>query len=156
MVNTANIDYAKSCTEVLAIIYNMSIKNFNKIPPEVIKTLEENKDSNYNFKLDYSKNINEQNISEFTIAILKNFYRDYWATEDTRQRILLDEANRRYEKEKIKYELYNPDNVFKNMNKSNNSKKQTAIVPAKKENIFKRLLRKLKNNIWRKTNEKEK
>lgn len=42
------------------------------------------------------------------------------------------------------------------MNKSNNSKKQTAIVPAKKENIFKRLLRKLKNNIWRKTNEKEK
>ena len=156
MVNTANIDYAKSCTEVLAIIYNMSIKNFNKIPPEVIKTLEENKDSNYNFKLDYSKNINEQNISEFTIAILKNFYRDYWATEDTRQRILLDEANRRYEKEKIKHELYNQDNVLKNMNKSNNSKKQTAIVPDKKENILKRLLRKLKNNIWRKTNEKEK
>ena len=156
MVNTANIDYAKSCTEVLAIIYNMSIKNFNKIPPEVIKTLEENKDSNYNFKLDYSKNINEQNISEFTIAILKNFYRDYWATEDTRQRILLDEANRRYEKEKIKHELYNTEKKIKNMNKSNNSKKQTAIVPAKKENIFKRLLRKLKNNIWRKTNEKEK
>ena len=59
-------------------------------------------------------------------------------------------------KKKIKHELYNPDNVLKNMNKSNNSKKQTAIVPAKKENIFKRLLRKLKNNIWRKTNEKEK
>lgn len=156
MVNTTNIDYAKSCTEVLAIVYNMSIKNFNKIPPEVIKTLEENKDSNYNFKLDYSKNINEQNISEFTTAILKNFYRDYQATEDTRQRILLDEANRRYEKEKNKHELYNPDNVFKNMNKSNNSKKQTAIVPTKEENILKRLLRKLKNNIWRKTNEKEK
>ena len=156
MVNTTNIDYAKSCTEVLAIVYNMSIKNFNKIPPEVIKTLEENKDSNYNFKLDYSKNINEQNISEFTTAILKNFYRDYWATEDTRQRILLDEANRRYEKEKNKHELYNPDNVFKNMSKSNNSKKQTAIVPTKEENILKRLLRKLKNNIWRKTNEKEK
>lgn len=42
------------------------------------------------------------------------------------------------------------------MNKSNNSKKQTAIVPTKEENILKRLLRKLKNNIWRKTNEKEK
>jgi len=32
MVNTANIDYAKSCTEVLAIIYNMSINGNNKFP----------------------------------------------------------------------------------------------------------------------------
>ena len=155
MVNTTNIDYAKSCTEILAIIYNMSIENFNKVPPEVIKSLKENKDPNYNFKLDYSKDINEQNISEFAIAMLKNVYRDYWATENTRQKILFDEANRRYEKEKIRRELYNPDNIFKTMSKTNNRKETTtAIVPAKEENILKRLLRKLKSNIWRKTSEK--
>ena len=154
MINTINTEYAKACTEVLAIISNMSIENFKKIPKELLKCLEENKDSEYNFQLDYSKSLNEQNISKFTTAILRNIYRDYWASEDVKQKILLDEANKRYESEKIKRELYNPDNIFKNINKSNSRQQNTtAITITKEDSILKKILDKIKN-MWRKKSEK--
>ena len=138
------------------MLFRSSIENFNKLPKDFVKCLEENKAPKYNFKLDYSKSLNEQNISEFAIAILKNIYRDYWASEDVKQKILLDEKNKRLEKEKIKRELYNPDNVFKKINKSNSTQQNTAIlVTTEKDTILKKLLKKIKN-IWRKKSEKEK
>ena len=138
-----NIDYAKSCTEVLTIINNMSIENFNKLPSELIESLKKNKDANYNFYLDYSKSLKEQNISEFTMAILKNIYRDYWVTQDVRKNILLDEANKRAEKERNKQETFNIDNVFKNMNKPNiKIQSNTNIIPLKKENILQKFIKK--------------
>lgn len=64
--------------------------------------------------------------------------------------------NKRLEKEKIKRELYNPDNVFKKINKSNSTQQNTAIlVTTEKDTILKKLLKKIKN-IWRKKSEKEK
>lgn len=120
------IDYSKSCTEVLTIINNMSIENQKKIPKELIDAFEENKDINYNFYLDYSKDLKSQNISEFTKAILKNLYRDYWVTEEKRKIINLKEQQERNELEKLKREKYNPDNIFK---------KDEPVLAAKNTNL---------------------
>lgn len=139
MINMTNLDYQKSCTEVLAVLNNMPIEDFKKIPKELINAFEANKDNNYNFVIDYSKDLKDQDLSDFTIAILNNLYRDYWASEDTRKKIILEENQKRYEQEKIKREMYNPDNIFKkNMQVAANPKND-------KENIFRKIINKIKN-----------
>lgn len=139
MINITNIDYGKCCTEILAIINNMSIENSKKIPKELIDAFEANKDNNYDFNLDYSKDLKNQELSPFTIAILNNLYRDYWASEDTRNKIILEEHQKRYEQEKMKREMYNPDNLFK---KKNNT--ECVAMVEYKENVFKKIINKLK------------
>ncbi|MBQ2937484.1 MAG: hypothetical protein IJE05_01150 [Clostridia bacterium] len=117
MINMTNLDYKKSCTEVIIILNNMPIEYFNKIPTELIKAFEHNKDNDYNFFLDYSKDLKAQNISSFTLAILNNLYRDYWANEEERKEILEKEKYDLNILEQEKREKYNPDNIFKKVKK---------------------------------------
>lgn len=82
-----NDEYSRACTEALTIINNMSIKNYNKLPKELILSLERNMDTKYDFSIDYSKDINEQNISDITKGILSNIYLDYWADEKNKKQM---------------------------------------------------------------------
>lgn len=146
-MNMTNVDYKKACVEILAILNNMSIENFNKIPKELIEGFEKNKDNNYIFDLDYSKNLKEQKLSPFTIAILNNLYRDYWVSEDIREQLILKENQKRYEQEKLKREIYNSDELFKKVDKDKNiniENTNTSLIH-QKETIF----TKLKNIIFK-------
>jgi len=125
MINVTNLDYKKSCTEVLAILNNIPIRDFKKIPTSLINAFETNKDTDYEFFIDYSKDLKDQDISDFTLAILRNLYRDYWATEEERSMILLDEKQKRYRLEKSKKETYNPNDIFKKVH--NKEVKQMEI-----------------------------
>ena len=49
----------------------MPIEAFKKIPTELINAFEENKDDNYKFFLDYSKDLKDQDLSKFTLHDLK-------------------------------------------------------------------------------------
>ena len=62
-------NYSKACTETLKIIDLLSVEDFKKIPDNVIKLLEENKDKSYIFEYDYTKNLTNQNIENLTKAI---------------------------------------------------------------------------------------
>ena len=113
-----NIDYKKSCTEVITILNNMPIEAFKKIPKELINAFEENKADDYIFFMDYSKDLKDQEISPFTLAILNNLYRDYWATEAQRKKILEKEKYDLNILEEEKRKLYNPNDIFKKVNKN--------------------------------------
>lgn len=119
-----NLDYKKSCTEVITILNNMPIEAFKKIPPELIKAFEENIDNDYNFFLDYSMDLKDQKITPFTLAILNNLYRDYWASEEERKKILEKETYDLNILEEEKRKIYNPDDIFK---KANNNIETTNI-----------------------------
>ena len=143
-----NLDYKKSCTEVITILNNMPIEAFKKIPIELINAFEENKSDDYIFFLDYSKDLKDQEISPFTLAILNNLYRDYLETEEQRKRILEKEKYDLDILEQKKREKYNPDDIFKK-NKNTNveileNNTNTALIEYKesffiklKEFIFK-------------------
>lgn len=150
-MNMTNVDYKKACVEILAILNNMSIENFKKIPKELIEGFEKNKDNNYIFDLDYSKNLKEQKLSPFTIAILNNLYRDYLVSEDIKEQLILKENQRRCELENFKREIYNPDELFKKVDKDKNiniemlkNNTNTELIQHK-ETIF----TKLKNIIFK-------
>lgn len=107
-----NNTYSKAYTEVLEIINHFSEEEYKKIPKEKIDFFEENKDKDYNFKIDPNVNLAEQNISQNANAILVSLFRDCFAT-DKQKEVLRNLLQQNQEKIEIeKYEKYNPNNIF--------------------------------------------
>lgn len=105
-------NYNKAYKEVLEILKYMSDEDVNKVPKDMIETFEAKQDKNHIFEVDTEKSIEEQNLLEETKDILANIFRDYWATEEQKQKII---ARENFEREKLeleKREKYNPDKIF--------------------------------------------
>lgn len=114
-------NYSKAYKEVIEILKYVPQESVDKIPKRMIETFKAEMDNNYSFIIDTSKNFEEQEILDETKAILANIFRDYWATPYQKERI---EAKERYDKQKIEEEKrakYNPDDIFKNRRKEQNT-----------------------------------
>jgi len=90
-MNNYDLDYRMACTEVLEILKHIPKRQVEKIPPNVIISLERSKRYDYRFKFDMEKTVTEQKTSKTAKNILSGFYRDYWANEATRKMILAKE-----------------------------------------------------------------
>ncbi|MDD6271954.1 MAG: hypothetical protein PUA90_00335 [bacterium] len=138
-------EYKIAYSEVLEILKYISTEEFNKIPNDMIEMFKENAMTSNNFIYDPNKTLQEQNVSELSRYIIAILFRDYWATENQRQRIL---AKQKYERQKRKEEMYSYDNIFKKNNNDNISKQieesSTEIQMVEyKEPVFKRIINKL-------------
>ena len=105
-------DVNESFSEVLDILNHMETKLYNKIPKSFINLIEQNKDLNYNVNIDYSKNINQQNLLKGTRIILSLIYRDYIVSSDKKKELLqrdIQEEKRIEEEKRVKYNL---DKIF--------------------------------------------
>lgn len=136
--------YRKAFKEVLVILDCIPEDDYNKIPEDIILTLQKFQDNSYDYKLDLNKEFKEQDTSDITKAILSNFYRDYWAAYDEKSKIINKENIERIKKEDEKRERYNRDNIFKINDKKENIDKYQSI------SIDKSLIVKEKESIWRK------
>lgn len=105
--------YPKAYKEVIEILKYVPEESVNKIPQEIIEMFNANMDNTYEFKVDISKNFEEQNLLDETKAILANIFRDYWATPYQKERIEAKEKQDRYKLEEEKRQAYNPDDIFK-------------------------------------------
>ena len=113
-----DIEYANAFCEVLKILKYVDVNDYEKISPELIQTFQTYANWNWNFEYDVNKSFEEQKISKITKAIIANIFKDYWATPYQKERI---EAKENYNIKKRELELqekYNPDNLFKNKNKT--------------------------------------
>ena len=61
-------------TEVYTILQDLDEQELNKIPPEVIKAIEENRNLEYDFELDDDLELKEHVLLPQTKAILFNTY----------------------------------------------------------------------------------
>ena len=143
-----NNTYAKAYTEVLEIISYLSPEEYAKIPSEKIKYYEENKDKEYIFKIDPDIDLEEQNISRQANAIIVSLYRDYFATEEQKEKIeqILRENQNKLEEERR--EKYNPDDLFKNKNQEvviNKPNDNNLPIEVKKESFFTRFIKYIKS-----------
>ena len=130
-----NSKYAKAYTEVLEVRKYFSEEDYNKIPKKKIEFYKENMDKNYDFTINPDIDLSEQNISPEANAIMITLYRDHFATEEQKEKIkeILELNEKKAEQEKRK--KYNPDNLFKRNNSSENKVQETALVKYK-ENFF--------------------
>ena len=137
-----NSTYAKAYTEVLEIIKHFSEEEYAKIPKEKIEFYKNNMDRNYKFIINPEIDLAEQNISAEANAIIVNLFRDYYATEEQKNKIkeMLELNDKKEEQEKR--EKYNPDDIFKKINKDKNINMETpdtkinAALIEYKESIF--------------------
>ena len=145
-----DIEYANAYVEVLEILKYIPTRDYNKIPKSKIKLFTTNANSNYKFNYDLDKTLDEQDVSKIAKGIIAVLFRDYWATDEQRQKIITKQNYDRNQIEKNNRFKYNPDNVFKNKsNVSNNIEYQSMKLTKYKEDLLGRLLKKIKKIFYR-------
>lgn len=138
-------EYKIAYSEVLEILKYISTDEFNKIPKDMIEMFKANAISNNDFIYNPNKTLQEQNVSELSRYIIAILFRDYWATDIQRQKIL---AKQKYERQKRNEEMYSYDNIFKKNSNNNISDKikESSVemqIVEYKEPIFKRIVNKI-------------
>lgn len=126
-----NIEYANAYSEVLGILRYIPLKDYNKIPERKIKIFEKNANKDYKFYFNPNKTLEQQNVSKRARAILGILFRDYWATEIQREKIITKQNYNRMKLEEEKRSTYNPEKIF---NSKQNSYRPSSIE-VKKENL---------------------
>ena len=136
-----NNKYAKAYKEVLEIIKYFPEEEYNKIPKDKIEYFTNNMDNSYEFIINPSIDLSEQNISKEANAIIVMLFQDYFATEKQKEKIKEILKLNEKKSEQDKREKYNPDDLFlKNKiieKKQQNDIQETALVEYK-ENFFTR------------------
>ena len=122
--------YANAYSEVLEILKYISKEDYEKIPNSKIELFETNHNKEYVFKYDPNKTLDEQNVSKTAKAIIAILFRDYWATEIQKEKIINKQNYDRMKLEEEKRTRYNSDNLFKN-----NEKKVIMNDVEKKEEL---------------------
>ena len=140
--------------EVYTILQELNEEEYNKIPPEVIKTIEANRNEEYEYELDDELELKDQPMLPETKAILFNLFRDYLATPEQKAKIIRMQNEARQKNELKKQQRYNTD-VFANKPKENQSSSNNESLTENnneimqiveyKESIFKRILNKIKS-----------
>lgn len=138
-------EYAIAYSEVLEILKYISMKDYNKIPQEKLNVFKANASKDYKFKYNPQKTLDEQNVSKKAKAIIGLLFRDYWATESQREKIIRKQNYNRMKIEKEKQEQYNQNDIFKEKQISKNSIKieNTSIIEYK-ESLLSKILQKIK------------
>ena len=132
--------------EVYTILQELNEEEYNKIPPEVIKTIEANRNEEYEYELDDELDLKDQPMLPETKAILFNLFRDYLATPEQKAKIIRMQNEARQKNELKKQQMYNAD-IFANKPKKNlaENSNETMQIVEYKESIFKRILNKIKS-----------
>ena len=132
--------------EVYTILQELNEEEYNKIPPEVIKTIEANRNEEYEYELDDELELKDQPMLPETKAILFNLFRDYLATPEQKAKIIRMQNEARQKNELKKQQMYNTD-LFANKPKKNatENNNETIQIVEYKESIFKSILNKIKS-----------
>lgn len=137
--------YTDAFTQVYVILNELDDEDYAKIPPEVVDAIRKNRNKEYEFEIDESVDLKDNNLLPEARALLFKIYRDYLATEKQRKKILNMQNEERAKKELKKKQQYNSD-VFANKKQESELKatQQTTDIVSYKENIFKRIWDKLR------------
>ena len=122
-------------TEVYTILQDLDEEEYRKIPPEVIKAIEENRNLEYDFELDNDLELKEQSLLPQTKAILFNLFRDYLATPEQKEKIIKMQNEERAKIELKNKQMYNSE-IFTNEESRNEERQENNEneIKEKKEN----------------------
>ena len=145
------IEYNKRLVEVSVILKHLNKNDYDKIPKELIDRIEKNKDLEYIWNYDETKDLKNQNVSKDTIAILSYINMQYLLNEDQKKFVQEIFSENQKKIENIKKEKYDTDNLFKNK-KVEGTKVQEevhALVEYKEKNLIQKVWDKIKSLLKR-------
>lgn len=119
--------FAIACTEVLDVLKYLPQNEYERIPKDEIEFLESQKDSSFN--------VQGINLSKEANALIIILWEKYFASQNEKER-LYNILKQNYQKEeKIKKELYNYDNLFKEK-----KKESTELIEVENKKWYERIL----------------
>ena len=144
------VDYNKRLVEVDVILDRLASSDYKKIPEEVIRVIKENKDKDYVWEYDETKELKDQDLSRDTIAFLSYINMEYLLNEKQKEYMQkLHELNeRKLEEEKAKQ--YSAEDIFKKNKIEEERKeekeqaKENSLV-VYKESFFTKIINKIKS-----------
>ncbi len=143
-----SVEYANAYSEVLGILKFISKEDYEKIPNSKIELFETNQNKEYIFEYDPNKTLEEQNVSKIAKAIIGLLFRDYWGTDEQKDKIIKKQNYDRQILKEQKESLYNVEDIFKKKSCVNETEIKEMVVY--KENIFKKFFNKIISFIRRK------
>lgn len=149
------IKYKNAFTEVHTILKHLQKEDYEKIPQEIIETIEQNIDEEYYYEIKEELDLSNQEMLLETKAILFNLFRDYLSTPEQKEKIINMQKEERRKNEIKKKEKYDFSDIFENrINRSNDdeTKENRYMVEVKKENILKKIINKIIKKIIRISN----
>lgn len=145
--------YTDAFTQVYVILNELDDEDYDKIPPEVVDAIRKNRNKEYQFKIDKSIDLKDNNLLPEARALLFKIYRDYLASQSQRQKILKMQNEERRKRELKKQQQYNSD-IFANKETETIQKfeletgselQQQSIHPVLyKESIFKKIFNRIR------------
>lgn len=144
------IDYNKRLVEVDEILSYLSEEELLRIPEDVRKIIKGNKDKDYIWEFDETKELKDQGLSRDTIIILSYLNMQYLLNEE--QKILMQQIHELNDRklEQKKAEMYSTDDLFKR-----NIAEQEEIIETEtkqemslveyKESFLTKIINKIKN-----------
>lgn len=133
------VEYKEAVVEVLGLINEMEETEKSKIPNEIIQFFEENKSETYKPDINYSDDIRKLKLKEKTKEILAGLYIDYFCDEDKKQGYINKIRMNDIKRQEMLKQKYDVDDMFNNRVKQN-----SLIVQTKKERIFAKFIKKIK------------
>ena len=142
MLTNEKIIYNKSFKELYTVIEILSPSEISRIPYHIIENIKSNMDTSYEFSIDKSKSLLDQNLMPQTQALIIELYQKYLSPEVDKEK--WEKYNRLcYEiNEKEKLEQYNPKDLFP---QKECEQKQTQLIVLEKHSFIKKIIRKLKS-----------
>lgn len=135
-----DIKYANAYREVLEILKYLTPEDYDKIPKEKIEVFETCANKDYTFNYDPDKTLQEQNVSKTARTIIGILFRDYWATEEQREKIIRWQQQERNRIENEKKEKYKSEDIFKNNNTVQETE-EVALVKLQEEKWYNKVLK---------------
>lgn len=145
-----NERYGIAISETLHYLKGINQHDINKIPSKFMLFLKENASNNYFCNFDYNKPLKELKLTNEAKGLIAMICLNYWCETEEQKikfRSYLNKNEQAYQEELKR--KYNVDDIFKKRDISNNEDTTSESinnlpVELKNENIFKRLLNRLK------------
>lgn len=129
-------------SEVYEFLNTLPSKEKNKIPMNIQNVFKYFKDDTYTKIIKKDIPISEQNLKKETLDIIAMLNIDYLCNSELEKEFY----KKVYENNEIEYQnRINLNNIFNNKHRKENNFEETQMIEYKKENFFKRIIRKITN-----------
>ena len=143
-----NENTKKVYSEVYQVLNILGNEYIRKLPKSLYNMLEEKRDTTYNPKYTDEIAFDMQNIKKESLNILALLHFNYWCNsyEEKLELQNILEENEKIHEENLR-KKYNPENIFKNKKNvyTKEAVENNMAVIEYKENIFRRVINKIKN-----------
>ncbi len=133
--------------EVIWYLNGIKEDDIDKIPKKIINFIKENASKDYKCTFDYNRPLKELNLLDDTRGIIGMLCYKYWCTTKEQKEMYIKKLNSNEKNYQNKInEKYNPDNLFKSINRRVNENNTNMIEY--KESILQRIIVKIKS-LWK-------